>query len=120
MPNSRKGLFELMCRTHNLRDYSVPGFVGCKKPYYCNEDVTYQATEYAAPDGTEVALDCRVGPNCTSQLASCGGGYLLRDHFVVNFSFAVTALPIEDFPAADQEVRRRLNAAEVTDFDWLP
>jgi len=98
----------------------VPGFVGYKKAYHCDEGAAYQATEYAEPDGTKVALNCRVSLDCTPRLATCAGGYLLREHFTVSFQFAVGALPIERFPAADQEVRRRLDAAEVRGFEWMP
>ncbi len=119
IPNQQNDLFELMCRTHKLRDYGVPGFVGCKKAYPCDQGAAYQATEYAGPDGsTKVALECRASLDCTPRLAACSGGYLLREHFTVNFKFAVGALPIERFPAADQEVRRRLDAAEVRGFEW--
>ena len=118
VPYRRNSLFELMCRTHKLRDYSVPGFVGCKKPYYCNEDVIYQAIKYTEPDEIKIALDCRVIFDCTPRLVSCAGGYLLREHFTVNYEFAVSALAIENFPSADQELRRRLDAAEVRGFEW--
>lgn len=117
-PYRQNDLFELMCRTHKLRDESVPGFVGCKKPYRCNEDVTYQANEYTEPDGTKIALHCTVSLDCTPRLATCFGGYLLREHLTVNFKFAPSVLPIERFPAADQEMQRRLEAAEVRDFEW--
>ena len=119
IPNSRNGLFEFMCNKFTLRDYTMPEFIGCKKPYHCNESVTYQATDYAEPNGTKLALFCDEGPKCTGELTSCDGGYLLHDHFTVNFGFEVSVLPIEHFIAADQEVRRRFDAAEISDFEWL-
>jgi hypothetical protein len=63
-------------------------------------------------------LECEAGSKCTIERGHCEGGYLLREHFTVNFEFKVSALPIERFPAADQELRRRLEAAEVRDFKW--
>ena len=58
-PYTRNTLFEGMCQTHPLRDFKVPGFVGCRKAYSCDKGGAYQATEYSAPDGTKIALDCR-------------------------------------------------------------
>ena len=121
-PYTRNTLFERMCQVHPLRDFSNPGFVGCRKAYSCDKAGAYQATDYSAPDGTKIALDCntRMYDCTTNQLNQCSGGYLLRDHFTVNFSFSVAFLPIGELPFADQEVRQRLDEAEVKDFEWAP
>ncbi len=80
----------------------------------------YEATAYAEADGTRLGLDCDVRPpRCTiEQGGVCEGGYLLREHFTVNFIFGVARLPVARFIAADQELRRRLDTAEVKDFEW--
>lgn len=101
-------------------DTSAPGFVGCRTPRQCDQYAYYEATEYAEPNGTKVALLCQAGSRCLIERGRCEGGYLLREHFTVNFKFGVGALPIARFPAADQEFRRRLDAAEVRDFEWAP
>jgi len=56
---------------------------------------------------------------CAPGLVSCQGAYRLRDDFAVNFTFATAALPLEKFIEADQELRRRIDVAEVTNFNWL-
>ena len=117
-PFRRNDLFGLVCKRNKLRDTSVPGFVGCRTPGGCLIGMTYEATDYTEPDGTKVALDCSTDSQCTGQLTRCEGGYLLREHFTVNFAFWPNSLPVARFIAADQELRRRLDAAEVRDFEW--
>jgi len=117
-PARRNGMFPRMCAMNQPRDTSVPGFVGCTNPPSCEPAVTYLATEYAEPDGTKMAVDCQTNASCTGRLDHCEGGYLLREHFTVNFEFSPNKLPIARYIAADQELRRRLETAEVHDFEW--
>ena len=119
-PNSKNDLFKAICETYSLPVADVPGFSGCKKPFECYMDVTYEAEDYADVDGTPVALFCPVGINCASSPIQCYGGYRLRRDFIVNFRFATGQLPIGKFIEADREVRRRVASSEVKDFQWSP
>ena len=122
-PARQNSFFTLVCGSgERPPDHTAAGFVGCRTPRPCDQAASYESTEYAEPNGTKVALTCEVrAPACTiEQGGVCQGGYLLREHFTVNFTFGVARLPIARFPAADQEMRRRLDAAEVKDFEWAP
>ena len=44
----------------------------------------------------------------------------MYDDFVLNFNFSTQLLAINDFIAADREVRRRIEAAEVLNYPWQP
>ncbi|RYF14287.1 MAG: hypothetical protein EOO77_14470 [Oxalobacteraceae bacterium] len=114
--NRQDALFASMRKKFKLRDDSVSGLLECKKPYACNEDAAYQAIDYRTPDGILLVFACRA--DCSGRLRQCFGGYLLINNFVVNFSFQIDNLPIGEVPGADQELRRRLDVAEVKDFKW--
>ena len=113
-------LFDLMCKTYSLPDNRVSGFTGCKKPFHCGEDAAYLADNYTSPDGSKLALFCMVGVGCSPKPTGCNGGYRLHGDFAVNFQFATAAVPVEKFIEADHEIQRRIEAAEVKDFQWSP
>lgn len=120
-PFRRNGAVARVCARDNWPpDTSAPDFIGCRTPRQCDQYAHYEAVEYAELNGTKVALDCGGGSRCTIERGWCEGGYILREHFTVNFKFGVSSLPIAHFIAADQELRRRLEAAEVRDFEWMP
>ena len=114
-PFRRNSIFEMICKEHKLNGASVPGFADCRTAPTCL--IAYEAMEYAEPDATKVALQCE-SDKCPGQITRCEGGYLLRERFTVNFTFSPVLLPVSRFIAADQELRRRLDAAEVRDFEW--
>jgi hypothetical protein len=116
----RTGTFRLFCEKFAPRDIAVPGMIGCRNPLECFGDTAYQTTEYRTPIGDRISLFCEVALiGCAPRLVGCQGAYQLRDDFAVNFTFATAALPLEKFIEADQELRRRIDAAEVTQFNWL-
>ncbi len=100
-----------------MTDKSVPGFIGCRIGP-CEGARTYEATEYAEPNGIKVTIDCDAFTGCDFNRARCQGGYLLKERFTVNFIFRAGALPLPLFTVADTELRHRLIAAEVVDFEW--
>jgi hypothetical protein len=117
-PAAENGAFAAMCKAFQIPIMSVPGIIGCRKPFKCDQDVAFEAKDYSGSDGVEVAMFCRVVPDCSDKLAACDGGYRLHSDFTVNFRFGVASLPIAQFIEADRELRRRLGAAEVKDFEW--
>ncbi len=117
---SADGTFRLFCERFAPREVAVAGMIGCRNPLECRGDIAYQTTEYRTPMGDRISLFCQVAfTGCAPDLVGCQGAYRLRDDFAVNFTFATAALPIGKFIEADQELRRRIGAAEVTHFNWL-
>jgi hypothetical protein len=117
-PADASGAFDLICKKYSLRDTSTIGFLGCKKPFLCDADIAYETQNYLTPDGKKVALFCSVGSGCSPNPVGCDGGYRVYKDLVVNFRFSTTELRVEEFIAADQELRRRITNAEVTGFRW--
>lgn len=115
--------FTLICNRSRpddpkLRDTSIQGMVGCIKPFRVPDDYVYQTTEYESPSGEKITIMCLIGIGEASRSASCAGGYRLHDDLVLNFDFPSKSLAIADFIAADQEVRRRIAAAEIRNYPW--
>lgn len=113
-------IFPLLCLKYSGRDTSISGFLGCKKPFRCGKDIAYRTSSYTAPDGENITLFCRVGIDCSEDANECDGGYKLYNNPDLNitFKFERSRLPIDQWQAADQEMRRRFHAAEVINYPW--
>ena len=115
----QNAVLDPICKKFRLPDESVPGFNGCAVPVACGQRYfSYQAKDYQTPDGSKIAMYCTVGLQCRPQPMGCNGGYRLHANLMVNFSFSTAVLSVQDFIAADQEIRRRLDAAELKDYQW--
>lgn len=108
--------FDYYCSLAPGRDNSNAGWLGCTRAAPPINGY-YQAIEYRAPNGGKVGFACLSGLTAT-QPTICQGGYRLHMDMVVNFKFSLRALPVTEFIAADQELRRRFDVAEVKNYPW--
>ena len=117
-------LFQL-CQTHDHPDMTMPGFVGCIISG-CGISVTcfysrvFQAIDHLSPNGAKMTLYCQGALDFKPFPIHCGASYMLYPDVAVLFGFDPRDLPIETSLAAETELRRRLRAAEVANYQWSP
>ena len=111
--------FDLICKTYHLHDDSVPGFIGCKKPFKCDHGEIYQAKKYSLPFHQRMILNCVVSYRyCEPQPGLCSVSYRLFDDLTVWYKFKTVNVPIKDALDYDRELQRRIGLAEVKNYPW--
>ena len=71
IPNDKNETFRLFCKNYSLRDDSIPGFTGRRKPFKSDADIAYEANEYEAPTGNKIAPFCQVSIMCNPRAVAC-------------------------------------------------
>lgn len=114
---TRDGLFDLLAKSRGLSDESIPGFIGTGKGsarwYY----LVYKALDYLTPDGNKLVVECH--NDLSEKFDICEYGYEIGTDIAISTGFVTPNIPLIKIIDADQELRRRIEAAQVRDFKWL-
>jgi hypothetical protein len=114
-----EGLLDLICNRYDLRDTSVPGFTGCKKPFQCDHGAVYEANDYALPFDQKMILDCVMPLQyCEDSPGICEVSYKMYDDLNVWYKFKTKDVSIQQALDYDRELRRRIEAAEIKNYRW--
>jgi hypothetical protein len=114
---TRDGLFDLLNKTRGLAAHSTPGFVetgkGPDKFYY----YSYKAQNYFTPDGRNLTIACH--NDLSDKHIICEYGYMIGIDLAISATFLTDNVPLTEIFGADQEIRHRIEAAQVKDFRWV-
>jgi hypothetical protein len=111
--------FDLICSKYNLKDTSIPGFMGCSRSSECDHGASYQANDYPLPLGQTMTLNCTLPLHyCEDTPGLCSVSYKLFSDLSVWYKFKTANVPIKDALDYDRELQRRIKAAEVAHYPW--
>ena len=122
--DGRKGIateddmFELQKSDATAPGYPVPGFdVSGNNPKNTNY-LTYRSRSYFIPDGRALTISCgyRVEPN--RRIRICKYAYGVDEKYAMYAAFNTDFVPLTEITAADREIRRRFEAAQIPDYPW--
>jgi hypothetical protein len=113
---TQDGLFNELSKTRGLAERSIPGFVetgkGSAEFYY----YTYKALQYLTPGGQNLTISCHNDLSNRHNISEYG--YMFAEDVAISTTFVTENVPMAELFGADQELRRRIDAAQIKDFQW--
>jgi len=116
------GTADAMCKSHPLRDMSIPGLIGCEKEYDGDRGTVYESTDYKVPNGRGLILACLFHSSISHPINAipdlCQAGYKLYDDVSLTYKFSSKVVPLAQISDFDRELRRRIEVAEIKNYPW--
>lgn len=115
--SDEEGLFDLLSTHAVINDDSVPGFMGSGKNPQRTNFWAYKALDYLTPGGNKLTISCRDQPwSRRNNFVTCNYGYMVTSDLAITVGFPTAVVPLDKIINADQELRRRIDAAQMRFF----
>jgi hypothetical protein len=113
---TQDGLFDLLSKDWGISDGNVSGFIETAKRPSQSTYFAYKARDYLTPNGKKLTMTCHTNP--PEEFITCEYGYMIGQDLAVATGFVTANVPLDKMIDADQELRRRIESAQVKDFRW--